>query len=164
MFHALSEEYAQNSVVCLPQDLHTFYVYWDFTGLRNQIVNKFLQMVKPKYQLNVRLCRWDPESQQFVAQCEVVLQQIETGNYYFNNLNPVDTYCFEIGAKLPEGGFICFYQTPPVRMQPAGEAVRQTRSATKFGLTDPDRKTALERTITVQNQQQLTALSSFGLR
>jgi hypothetical protein len=118
VYHVISAEYAQNMLVCLPQDLHTFYVYWDFTELRNQVVQDFLGRLKPESRLMVRLCRFDPARQSFMTERTVILTQIAAGNYYFRNLSPVNTYCCEIGAQKPDGGFICFYQTAPLRMQP----------------------------------------------
>lgn len=161
MFHVLSEEHAQNILVCLPQDLYTLYVYWDFTGLRNQIVKDFLQRVRPEYQLSVRLCRIEPESGQFAVECEVPLQQISFGNYYFRQLNPACTYCFEIGAKKPDGGFLCFYQTQPVRMQPSGETDRLATIEEEFKLRDRDGMAIFESLDDFQLNQQLFALSSW---
>lgn len=121
MFQEISEEHAQNIVVCLAQDLFTLHVYWDFGKLRNRVVTEFLRRIKPDYRLSIRLCRLERDTRRYVAENEVYLEQISFGNYYFHNLNPVNTYCFELGAKRPDGGFVCFYQTRPVRMQPSEE-------------------------------------------
>lgn len=162
MFHDLSEEHAQNILVCLPQDLYTLYVYWDFTGLRNQIVTDFLQRVKPEYRLNVRLCRLDPENGQFGAWRELSLQHITNGNYYFRNLNPIDTYCCELGAKNPAGDFICFYQTLPVRMQPVDEIDRLAAIEAKTYLHNHDNLVERESLVELERNQQLIAMSSWG--
>jgi len=161
VFQVLSEEHAQNILVCLPQDLYTLYVYWDFTGLRNQIVKNFLQRVRPEYQLSVRLCRIEPESGQFSVQSEIPLQQINFGNYYFRQLNPVNTYCFELGAKKPDGGFICFYQTHPVRMQPSDENDRLIMIEEEFKLNGEDGVAVPESLDDFQRNQQLFAMSSW---
>jgi hypothetical protein len=119
VYQVLSEEYAQNILVCLPQDWRTLYVYWDFARSRDQVAQNFLQQVQPGGRLAVRLCRFDPGNREFAPERAVIVEQIATGNYYFRDLDPADTYCFEIGVQKPTGEFIRFYQTNPVRLQPA---------------------------------------------
>jgi hypothetical protein len=118
VYKTISDEHAQNALVCLAQDLCTIFVYWDFTDLRGRVVNDFINRIKPEYRLCIRMCRLNPESGDFSPVHEVGLQQITSGNYYFCNLNPLDSYYFELGALKPDGGFVRFYQTAPVRMQP----------------------------------------------
>jgi hypothetical protein len=117
VYQVISAEYAQNRLVLLPQDLHTLMVYWDFTGLRSQVVRAFLKRINPECLLLVRLCRFDPARHIFVAEQIVPLTQIISGNYYFRNLISVAAYCCEIGAQKPDGSFICFYQTDRFCMQ-----------------------------------------------
>jgi hypothetical protein len=147
----------------MPQDLHTLYVYWDFCGLRNQIVKDFLNRVKPEYRLSIRLCRLTQEDQQYVAEREVYLEQIATGNYYFYHLNPIETYCFELGAKKPDGGFICFYQTQAVRLQPSEDKEVLATLAEQFNLMGQDSLVvALEKPEAAEYSKQLIAMSSWS--
>jgi hypothetical protein len=124
VFQVLSDEYAQNILACLPQDWRTLYVYWDFSGVRDQVARDFLQRIQPDGRLTVRLCRFDPGNREFTPERAVIVEQIATGNYYFRDLDPADTYCFEIGVQKPAGEFIRFYQTNPVRLQPATQQSR----------------------------------------
>jgi hypothetical protein len=119
LYKTISDEHAQNALVCLPQDLNTLYVYWDFTKLRSRIVNDFVMRIKPEYRLRIRMCRFNPENGEYLPEREVGLERIQSGNYYFPNLSPESRYCFEIGAVKPDGEFVRFYQTAPVRMQTA---------------------------------------------
>lgn len=160
MYQVISAEYAQNMVVCLPQDLRTFYAYWDFTGLRNQVVQDFLERVKPDCRLVVRLCRLEPGKPYFVPEQTVNLTQITTGNYYFRNLNPADTYCCEIGAITPDGGFICFYQTEPLQMQPKLENNLVDAFDWEAFPEDHDQPEVTGNRLA--NEQQLLALSSWN--
>jgi hypothetical protein len=160
VYHVISEEYVQNRLVCLPQDLHTFYVYWDFTGLRDQVVQNFLERVKPGCRLIVRLCRLEATQQNFVPECTVALTQITAGNYYFHNLSPVETYCCEIGAQKPDGGFICFYQTDPLRMQPSLEIAPPDALDLDWLKADQDQKPAVGNRL--ENEWQQIVSSSWG--
>jgi hypothetical protein len=119
VYQVISAEYAQNMLVMLPQDLHTFLVYWDFTDLRNQVVRDFLERINPECLLQLRLCRFDPARQFLVAEQTVPLTQITSGNYYFKDLSSVATYYCEIGAQKPDGNFICFNQTDRFCLQPS---------------------------------------------
>jgi hypothetical protein len=128
LYKTISDEHAQNILICLPQDLNTLYVYWDFSELRSRIVNDFVMRIKPEYRLCIRMCRFNPARGECIPEREVGLERIGSGNYYFRNLSPENHYCFEIGAANPDGEFIRFYQTAPVRMQAMG----------KFGSAEPE--------------------------
>jgi hypothetical protein len=161
LYKTISDRHAQNTVVCLPQDLDTLYVYWDFTELRSRIVNDFVMRIRPEYRLSIRMCRFNPESGEHIPEREVGLERIESGNYYFRNLSPENHYCFEIGAAKPDGDFIRFYQTVPVRMQATGqigsvEPENNRFEATGEGKTDPTGIFELER------RQRLDAVSSWS--
>jgi hypothetical protein len=160
VYHVISAEYAQNMLVCLPQDLHTFYVYWDFSGLRNQVVQDFLERIKPECRLVVRLCRLDSARQSFAPERTVIITQIAAGNYYFRNLSPVDTYCCEIGAQKPDGGFICFFQTNPLRMQPVTENFQPGAIDLDSLNVVQDQKQAIQNRL--ENEPQLIAVSSWS--
>jgi hypothetical protein len=158
VYQDISAEYAQNMLVCLPQDLHTFYVYWDFVDLRNQVIRDFLERVKPDCRLVVRLCRLDPARRDFLPEQTVNLVQMIAGNYYFRNLNPLDTYCCEIGAVKPDGGFIRFYQTEPLRMQPVPESYQPAPFAADRREVGQDHKEVTR----LEKERQLMALSSWS--
>jgi hypothetical protein len=110
----LSERYAQNALVCLIQDLNTFYVYWDFTVMRERTVNEFIAKLRPDLQLVIRLCHYDYHSGARTPLKQVKLQCLDHGNYYFHDLQPYAVYCVELGAIKLDGGYICFYQTEPI--------------------------------------------------
>jgi hypothetical protein len=122
LYKTISDEHAQNTLVCLPQDRNTLYVYWDFTKLRSRIVNDFVMRIQPEYRLRIRMCRFNPENGEYLPEREIELKRIELGNYYFRDLSPEYHYRFEMGVAKPDGQFVHFYQTAPVRMQAAGQA------------------------------------------
>lgn len=114
----LSHGYNQNDLICLPQDIHTFYVYWDFTPARIRTLVDFFQYVRPEMKLILRLRRQDcslPEQQ-------LILENLEPGWCSFSNLDESAAYHLELGARSPEGEFVIFLRTPVAQLQP-GRAV-----------------------------------------
>ncbi|AKX94669.1 DUF4912 domain-containing protein [Moorella thermoacetica] len=110
----LAHGYHQNALICLPQDLHTLYVYWDFTPARIRILVDFFHHVRPEMELTLRLCRQDcplPEQQ-------LTLESLEPGWRYFSNLDDRAAYHLELGAQSPEGEFVLFSRTPVFQIQP----------------------------------------------
>ncbi len=119
----LAHGYHQNALICLPQDLHTLYVYWDFTPARIRTLEDFFHHVRPEMEPTLRLCRQDcslPEQQ-------LTLENLEPGWRYFYNLDDRATYHLELGARSPEGEFVLFFRTtvfqiqPGRQLEPAGE-------------------------------------------
>ncbi|OIQ60977.1 hypothetical protein MOTE_05060 [Moorella thermoacetica] len=119
----LAHVYHQNALICLPQDLHTLYVYWDFTPARIRTLADFFHHVRPEMVLTLRLCRQDcslPEQQ-------LTLESLEPGWRCFTNLDDRAAYHLELGARGPEGEFVLFsrtrvFQNRPARAEePAGE-------------------------------------------
>jgi hypothetical protein len=118
MYQSFFGEYPQNMLVYLQQDLSTLYVYWNFSTQRNWVFNDFLKKIKIEYRLIIKLCHFDKKRKDFIVVQEVPLATMESGKHYFTRLNPIDTYHLELGVYKPDGGFICFYRTAPIRMQP----------------------------------------------
>jgi len=106
--------YHQNVLIYLPQDLHTIFVYWDFTPARMQTLADFYQHVQPRMQLILRLCRQDG----FGTEQQLPLAGLEPGGRYFYNLDPHAVYQVELGARSPEEEFVLFSRTPAFRIQP----------------------------------------------
>ncbi|QGP90951.1 hypothetical protein MGLY_02730 [Neomoorella glycerini] len=128
----------QNALVCLPQDLHTLYVYWDFTPQRIQTLHDFFSIVKPEMKLSLRLCRRDAP----LPEQELTLPALEPGGCYFYNLDPRMEYHFELGAISPAGEFVLLARTPIARTQPGGNELSFTSVippavALESGLTIP---------------------------
>lgn len=137
----LSSGYHQNILVCLPQDLHTLYAYWDFTPARMRTLADFFQQVRPEMQLYLRLCRYD---ESWPAQ-EVALADLGPGGYYFYNLDEGAVYHFELGARSPAGEFVVFSRTGAIQLQPVKPAELAGDSQTPPGLK-------LDWTIPLDNQ------------
>ncbi|QGP93900.1 hypothetical protein MGLY_33240 [Neomoorella glycerini] len=103
----LGDGFRQNALVCLPQDLHTLYVYWDFTPQRIQTLEYFFRIVKPEMKLTLRLRRLDA----LLPEQELTLTTLQSGGCYFYNLEIHPGYYVELGAVSQEGEFVLFYQT-----------------------------------------------------
>ncbi|MGI9861971.1 DUF4912 domain-containing protein [Moorella naiadis] len=126
----LSSGYHQNILVCLPQDLHTFYAYWDFTPPRMQTLVDFFQQVRPDMKLALRLYRRDVS----LPDREVVLAEPGPGGSYFSNLDEGAVYHLELGARSPAGEFVVFSRTKDIQLQPVKPAELAGESPPSPGL------------------------------
>ncbi|BCV22138.1 DUF4912 domain-containing protein [Moorella sp. Hama-1] len=139
----LASGYHQNALICLPQDQHTCYVYWDFTPARIRTLVDFLQRVRPEMQLALRLCSHDNHQ----PDREVILEQggVGPGSCYFHDLDARAAYHLELGARSPAGEFVVFSRTGIIRLQPVKLAEPEGDSLTTPGLR-------LNWTIPLENQ------------
>lgn len=106
--------YQQNALVCLPQDLHCLYVYWDFTPERIDTLKDFLSYVHPNMTLAIRLMR----DNKTLLEKKIDINDLEYGGCYFGNLENKNNYYVELGAKAPDGKFVLLYRTQEINMQP----------------------------------------------
>ncbi|CEP66199.1 Uncharacterized [Moorella glycerini] len=113
----LADGFRQNALVCLPQDLHTLYVYWDFTPQRIQNLHDFFSIVKPEMKLTLRLRRLDA----LLPEQELTLTTLEPGGCYFYNLEAHTGYYVELGAISQAGEFVLFTRTPVPHTQLVGK-------------------------------------------
>jgi len=137
----LSFGYHQNALICLPQDPHTCYVYWDFTPARIRTLVDFLHHVRPEMQLALRLCSHD----NLYPDREVILEQQELGpgSRYFYDLDARAAYHLELGARSPAGEFVVFFRTQVIQFQPVKPAEPAAASQSPPGLR-PDWTIPLE--------------------
>lgn len=110
----IAHDFPGNELVCMLQDLHTVYVYWDFTAGRMRTLADFLTAMRPEMQLTLRLCRRDAS----LPEQEIILTTLEPGGRYFFNLDDAAAYQVELGASSPTGEFVLFSRTPVPWLRP----------------------------------------------
>ncbi|KYH32889.1 DUF4912 domain-containing protein [Neomoorella mulderi] len=125
-----ADGFRQNALVCLPQDLHTVYVYWDFTPERIQTLKDFFSIVKPEMKLALRLRRLDA----LLPEQELTLTTLQPGGCYFYNLEAHTGYYVELGAISQAGEFVLFARTPVPETQLAGKEFSTSKFVSQ-GLT-----------------------------
>ncbi|MDN5344454.1 MAG: hypothetical protein PWQ18_565 [Clostridia bacterium] len=109
--------YRQNALICLPQDPHVLYVYWDFTPARWATLREFFQAIHPEMRFTLRLRRHDDQP----PEQEVYLPALEPGGHYFSHLDTYGNYQVELGARGPAGEFVLFNHTAVPWRQPVHE-------------------------------------------
>ena len=114
--------YRQNNLICMLQDLKNLFVYWDLRVERIYTLNNFRNRIKPGANIKLCLC-----NDQFILEPgeirqEVMIDDLEPGNYYFRDINPEQNYHFELGIQDTDGQFILFARTSSVELNPAKRA------------------------------------------
>jgi len=110
----VTDRFKRNALICLPQDLHTLYVYWDFTPQRLKTLGDFFNNLKQDIKLNLQICNHNNS----MPEQEITFGTLKPGGHYFHNLSTNTVYRVEFGVKLEDGKFILFYCTPAFKMLP----------------------------------------------
>lgn len=123
MLDTLMSAYRQNIIVCMLQDLKNIYVYWDLRKERIDALINFVCAIKPGLNVMLRLSKQYFPDEPLTTEEEINFYRIESGNYYFRDIDPNATYFIEFGAKTPEGRLIRFFQSSGIRVKPLPDEI-----------------------------------------
>lgn len=129
----------EDTLVCLVQDPHCLYVYWEVSPERRSSVESYCAFRKWELKPALRACR-EPLSP--LTPGEYIYYpflELKKGNLYLSGLAADSLYTIELGILGPEGEFLVLSQAAQV-FTPPDQPAFEKRSLS-FTLSFPEEET-----------------------